>query len=305
MAETVAGVSGISARGGAGVLALGGPYLPFRSSNSPGSTPSTFAIRSSVSKLTALARPLHKWFTAWNDSPALRASSDCVRSRSSRSSTRRSRVAIGAVIPPIYAYQEVLTIARGLARFSGVGNSEGPASPWQDGPTLHRTNPRGAVPSKLALEDRPGKARFPVSPSEKSLLQVESEIARRSAARVSRYLTRRDLSPVCRQMALQQLAEYRDEAARCEALLQSARWPFGVFGSAAATDRLRQAQAELSATRAELRADSLRAQHRAHALADTARIREHGEASRVPLDELATAAPSLLREMQQGVERDY
>jgi hypothetical protein len=77
------------------------------------------------------------------------------------------------------------------------------------------------------------------------------------------------------------------------------RWPFDALTSRTAERRLRKAAADLSEVRAELRADAIRAQHRAQALEQTARIREYGELSRVPPDELLELAPSLARELYQ------
>lgn len=92
---------------------------------------------------------------------------------------------------------------------------------------------------------------------ERALLQTEAEIARRSAARIVRYLERKDVSGSCAEVARTQLAEYRSTARQIEAMLRSddegPLWQFGLFSSPEAVARQQQADADLSEVRSELR----------------------------------------------------
>lgn len=58
-----------------------------------------------------------------------------------------------------------------------------------------------------------------MTPQERALAETEAEIARRSARRIDRYLTRPDLGPVLREVARAQRDEYTHEAQMIEASL--------------------------------------------------------------------------------------
>jgi hypothetical protein len=58
-----------------------------------------------------------------------------------------------------------------------------------------------------------------MSPQERALAETEAEIARRSARRIDRYLSRPDLGPVLREVARAQRDEYLQEAQMIEASL--------------------------------------------------------------------------------------
>jgi hypothetical protein len=83
------------------------------------------------------------------------------------------------------------------------------------------------------------------------------------------------------------------------ALDTPARWPHGALRSPEATRRLRTASADLQEVMSEIKADAIRAAHRAAGIAETAWIREMAELNRVPTDELLELAPSLARELYQ------
>lgn len=76
--------------------------------------------------------------------------------------------------------------------------------------------------------------------------------------------------------------------------------------SQVATDRLRNAGADLAELVRTIAFDSARAmsnvaaRHRAHALEDTARIRETAELNRIPSDELLELAPDTARELARN-----
>ena len=80
-------------------------------------------------------------------------------------------------------------------------------------------------------------------------------------------------------------------------------WPTGVVTVPAAEQRLRQSHAEHAGVVSEIRADAIRAAHRAAGLAQTARIRELGEMSCVPMDEVLELEPQRRARLGIGERR--
>jgi hypothetical protein len=126
---------------------------------------------------------------------------------------------------------------------------------------------------------------------------LSRELASRQVARLTRFQTRNDLSAAAKALAAEERATLLQKIAELDATLAGRRRPFAAAVlDPGASERLRQAHAELQSVRSELAADRQRsnaaAQHRAQGIAETARIREMAELNQVPLSARRSPTPS-------------